>query len=120
MDMVINKLNSNDDLLNIVSISFIHNDRLYNASYVPSDKITIMLEEVIKYDNPTIYYKDSINMTLISVISRTSLCLDSPVKTLTTDDVDIATAAAIAAFKLGLTYSDLSVTMSNGDLNIML
>lgn len=121
MDMVINKLNlMEDDFLNVISDSFIVNGHLYNASYVPGENITIMLEEVIRYDSPAIYYKDGINMILVKVNDRTSVSIESPFKEITTKDIDIATAAATSAFKLGLTYSDLSVTVSDGCIDIML
>lgn len=120
MDMMINKVTSNDDFPNIVNISFTYNDVLYNASYIPSENITIMLEKVTKYNNPDIYYKDSINMILINVLNRTHLKICSPVGEFMTADTDIATVAAMVTFKLGLTYSDLSVQMASSILDIML
>lgn len=97
-----------DSTLNIFTESFICEGNLYNASYIPTDDsaATIMLEKVIKYPEKKIFYKNKINMVMITVVNSTKIKLDYQLEE---ECYETALAAATAAYKLNLVKNYLTV-----------
>lgn len=113
-------LTNTDNLLNILTESFICEGTLYNATYIPTDDTvsTIMLEKVVKYPNENIYYKNRINMITITVMNSCKIKLSCHLQDNIEKCYEIALAAATAAYKFDLVKNYLTVDMGNETLPI--
>lgn len=112
MEKTINRLSyKNDDFLNVISDSFIIDGHLYNASYIPAENVTVMLEEVIKYKDESIYYKNKINMVLINIIDNNNIKISSH-SNITTADTTLIKACKASTFNLGLTNEAVEIKIA--------
>lgn len=103
----------------IFTESFMCEGSLYNASYIPTDDATatIMLEKVIKYPNDKIYYKNKINMILITVLNagRIRIATHSLIEE---NQYATALACARAAYQFDLVKNYLEVEVAQSDVLI--
>ena len=72
-----------------------------------------MLEKVIKYPTDKIYYKNKINMVLITVLNAGKIRIDSEIAE--NELYDTALACATAAYKFDLVKNYLMVEISETD-----
>lgn len=116
MEMALKEYTGNEDcFLPVFTESFLSEGSLYNASYIPTDdsQTTIMLEKVIKYPTDKIYYKNKINMVLITVLNAGKIRIDSEIAE--NELYDTALACATAAYKFDLVKNYLMVEISETD-----
>lgn len=113
-------LTNTDNLLNILTESFLCEGILYNATYIPTDDstATVMLEKVVKYPDENIYYKNKINMITITVVNSSEIKLSCCSQEMMEKRYEIALAAATAAYKFDLVKNYLFVNMGNEALPI--
>lgn len=119
MEMAMIEYTGNENCFNpIFTESFMCEGSLYNASYIPTNDspATIMLEKVIKYPTDKIYYKNKINMILITVINSCRIKIDSQIEE--NKRYEIALACATAAYKFDLVKNYLSVEVMDSDTSI--
>lgn len=116
---IIDHINSEDNCISILTESFLCEDRLYNASYIPADDFaaTILLEKVIKYSDDKIYNNNKITLIVIHVINSTKIKLEhSSVEE--KERYTIAMACAIAAYKFDLVKNYLTVEIDQHSIPI--
>ncbi|MFA9375543.1 MAG: hypothetical protein ACERKZ_02200 [Lachnotalea sp.] len=132
---VLKSLMKENDIFNIRTESFICEGALYNATYIPNNEVSqeneilsnislhedeipqqveIMLEKVIKYPSENFYYKNKINMIIVTVIKSTEIKLSSFTENINCEQYEIALAAATAAYKFDLVKNYLTVNMKAG------
>ncbi|KAB1438052.1 hypothetical protein [Candidatus Galacturonibacter soehngenii] len=116
MGMALKEYTGNEEcFLPVFTESFLCEGSLYNASYIPTDDSvpTIMLEKVIKYPTDKIFYKNKINMVLITVLNSGKIRIDSKIEE--NKRYETALACATAAYKFNLVKNYLDVEVSDSD-----